>query len=498
MAYIKTFPDQNYVVPPRLTDLFSADHICLLIKQVVECIDYSAFDVKYSGAGAPAYHPRVPLKLLMMANIDGIKSSRRIAKSAQENVVYIYLGEKAKPDFRTICNFRNDNPELVEEADFQLKKFAFKNGLIDLSHLITDGTSIKADANNDKILDQEMIDKLRKYIHRQVQEGIKVDEREDELYGDKSFHQMPKEFNDREKRRPIVREMVKEINNAIRENKPGKINKIEKKLDKVELAMQEQNIKKYSFTDSESRFMINKKGKLELSYNAQITVDKNGIIINNHVSQCAVDKNELIPAIKNIEKDFGKLKKGTKISADGGYENGEAIQELTQRGFDLYIPGRKESTKNKFFKGKFKYDEEKDIFICPKKQKLKLHGSYFHKKSKQHRNLYQCKECPKCPHQKECCKSANYRTIIALPHEKLTQQIKNKLKTPEGKAVYKLRKQTVETAFGDIKHNKKFREFLSRGIKNVKTEWNFACIAHNLVRINNLLKTKKTNLANPC
>ena len=73
--------------------------------------------------------------------------------------------------------------------------------------------------------------------------------------------------------------------------------------------------------------------------------------------------------------------------------------------------------------------------------------------------------------------------------------MKEKLQTTEGKATYALRQQTVETAIGDIKHNKKFREFLLRGIDKVKTEFNLICTARNLVIVNNLLKR---NLAVPC
>ncbi|MFH1063986.1 MAG: IS1182 family transposase [Candidatus Woesearchaeota archaeon] len=497
MAYIKSFPDQNYVVPPRLTDLFSEDHVCFLIKQIADGLDYSEFDIKYSGVGHPAYHPRICLKLLMLANIDGIKSSRRIAKNAQENVVYIYLAEKAKPDFRTLCNFRKDNPDLVREADLQLKKFAIAHGLIDLSHLMIDGTSIKADANNDRILDKETIEKLKRYIDRQIQEGIKVDEEEDKLYGDRSFHELPEDFNDREKRRPIVRKIVDEINKSIKENKKGNIKKIKKSLENVETAMQEQGLKKYSFTDPDSRFMNNKKGKFELCYNAQVMVDKNGIIVCDDVSQCAVDRNELVPAVNTVEKNFGKLKQGTKLLADGGYDNGEAMEELDKRGFDLFIPG-KSKAKGKYNKANFAYDEEKDIYTCPENKILKLHGTYFHKKRQEHLEIYKCQDCRTCPHQKTCCKSANYRTVIALPQDKLFQRIKKKLQTPDGKAIYRLRKQTVETAFADLKHNKKFRNFLLRGLEKVKIEFNLACIAHNLVKINNLIKTKGISLANTC
>jgi len=178
MAYIKSFRNQNYILPPNITDLFSENHVCYLIEQITDDLNYSEFDEKYAGAGHPAYYPRIPLKLLLMASVDGVRSSRRIAKQSSENVVYIYLSEKTQPDFRTISDFRKDNKKLLKNVFLQLNKFALEKGLIDLSHIFTDGTSVKANANNRKTIDKETLEKLSKYIDEVIEEGIKVDEEE--------------------------------------------------------------------------------------------------------------------------------------------------------------------------------------------------------------------------------------------------------------------------------------------------------------------------------
>ena len=161
-AYIKSYRNQNYILPPNITDLFSEDHVCYLIEQITDELDYSEFNKKYAGAGHPAYYPRIPLKLLLMGSVDGIRSSRRIAKQSSENVVYIFLSEKTQPDFRTISDFRKDNKNLLKNVFLQLNKFALENGLIDLSHIFTDGTSVKANANNRKTIDKKTLEKSSK------------------------------------------------------------------------------------------------------------------------------------------------------------------------------------------------------------------------------------------------------------------------------------------------------------------------------------------------
>ena len=59
MAYIKSFKDQNWLLPPSLSDLIPEDHVCLLIESFIDNQDFSSFDFRYSGAGHPAYHPKI-------------------------------------------------------------------------------------------------------------------------------------------------------------------------------------------------------------------------------------------------------------------------------------------------------------------------------------------------------------------------------------------------------------------------------------------------------
>ena len=61
-----------------------------------------------------------------------------------------------------------------------------------------------------------------------------------------------------------------------------------------------------------------------------------------------------------------------------------------------------------------------------------------------------------------------------------------KLKTAEGKAIYRRRASTVEPVFGIIKSALGLRQFLLRGLEKVSGEWNLACVAWNLKRLHTL------------
>jgi IS5 family transposase len=62
-------------------------------------------------------------------------------------------------------------------------------------------------------------------------------------------------------------------------------------------------------------------------------------------------------------------------------------------------------------------------------------------------------------------------------------RMQHRLRTCAGRASYALRKQTVEPVFGIIKSVLGFRQFLTRGLANVRNEWNLVCLAWNLKRM---------------
>ena len=70
-------------------------------------IDLSAFDLRYNNdeTGAPAYDPRVLLKIVLYAYSKGITSSRKIADCCNENIIFMALSADTRPHFTTIADF---------------------------------------------------------------------------------------------------------------------------------------------------------------------------------------------------------------------------------------------------------------------------------------------------------------------------------------------------------------------------------------------------------
>src|SRR5690606_13458647 len=61
---------------------------------------------QYKGGGTTSFHPRMMIKVLFYAYLSNIYSCRRIEKSLQENIYFMWLSGHSKPDYRTINYFR--------------------------------------------------------------------------------------------------------------------------------------------------------------------------------------------------------------------------------------------------------------------------------------------------------------------------------------------------------------------------------------------------------
>ena len=461
MAYIQSYTNQNWLIPQSIQDMIPEDHICFLVENFVNSLDFSKFDKEYGGAGAPAYHPRISMKILIQGMLSKVRSSRKLAAASRENFVFMYLSEKVHPNFRTIARFRKDNAFFVKEAFKKTIRLASSHNLIDLSLICIDGTTIKANASKKRTIKKEAFDVLDKAVEKMITEDIALDELEEEIYEDSE-----------ENLTGMDRKDMKRIVNEYRKcQDKKKIKEIHEKVkEEIERAPAQ---KKLSLTDPESRIMTNKKRNVEPSYNAQFSVDaKHQIILANDVCQDGHDANQLVPQINNVEENIGELPQGTKVSADCSYSSGDNFQFLEKKKLDGYIPSRAQAQElndkiQTLNHDMYEYDWNTDEIIL-EGVRLQFHKHSIRKNGKEVL-MYKTKDW------------SVRRQVPALFRERL--RMKEKMQTGEAKKVYHRRKTVVEPPIGNIKENLGFREFLLRGINSVKTELNLVSITHNLQKI---------------
>jgi hypothetical protein len=190
----------------------------------------------------------------------------------------------------------------------------------------------------------------------------------------------------------------------------------------------------YNFTDPESRIM--KQGgaqHFEQSYNAQAAVDADGsmLVIGTHVTDACNDKEQLAPTLECISPELGTPKE---VLVDNGFYSEKAVLEAESKGVKVYVSVGKQT---------------------------------------HHRSVADLE--------------AHQEPEPLLEGATVKAAMAHRLKTAEGKALYKLRKETVEPVFGIIKEVMGFRRFTLRGLVKVNLEWALVTLAYNVKRLFSLI-----------
>jgi len=468
---------QRKLFATNIFDLLPHDHTCYVYEDIFEQLETSIVEDNYSLLGQNAYHPRLITAILIYSYSQGIFSSREIEKKCHEDLSFMFISHFNCPNFRVLSDFRKDNYEFFKDCFKQSALLAMEAGLASLGHVSLDGSKFKANTSKHKAMIYGRLKAKEKELTEEIEDLIgkaaKCDEEEDEEYEDKNGYEIPEELKIKEQRLAKIKEAKKALENREQELNPGK--EIDDK-------------KQISFADKEARIM-GKKGNFDYSYNGQISVDEdNQIIVGQHLTQNANDKQEVEPALKEIKETTGDLP--DKMSLDNGYMSGDNLESFDGKDIDVYIATGKgekkdqrpiDDSKRKINKSDFSYDEDRDCFICPAGNTLELK-----RESNDGKRVYQAvkAECDSCPYRARCgsSKRGNSRTIITDNKEPLRQKMNEKMEQQSSKQIYKKRKKIVEPVFGQIK-NSGFRGFSLRGYEKGSGEFSLACAVHNFKKI---------------
>jgi hypothetical protein len=232
------------------------------------------------------------------------------------------------------------------------------------------------------------------------------------------------------------------------------------------------------------------------AYNVQIGTEGQ-FIVGFSLHGRAGDTACLIPHLENLRTHFGRLPKN--IVTDAGYgseENYAYLEEHALGNFLKYNTFYQDThhfrkvellRKRQFLAENFEYDQGKDEFICPAKQRLQFQSTSritTDNGYQTNRRIYECHQCSQCPLKAECTKAKGNRTIrISFRLLEYRRMARANLTTEAGQKLRAKRSTEVETVFGIVKQNMGFRRFHLRGQDKVKTEWGLVSIAHNMKKL---------------
>jgi transposase len=457
--------DQNFLLPPSLDEFVPEDHEVRIINEVVDSLDLLPLLSRYEGGGAPAYHPAMMLKVIVYAYSLGIYSSRRIAQELKTDTAFMFLSGLQVPDFRTICLFRVQNAAILPELFVEVVRLCASLGMVGLGHIAFDGTKLKANASLRQSRDRDGLEKeigrIKEEVMQMVEASARIDEIEDKEYPDGDGSEIAKELRKKGYRL--------------------------QKLQEAREVLHREKLERVNVTDPQSRLMQDSRRVIQPSYNGQVAVDdKDQVIVAADISQNTTDHHEFRRMVEQVEQNLGTLPK--EASADAGYSSYENLEYAQQKGLDAYMPDdffealdKKEQAEKRYHKSNFRYDQTRNVYICPEGKNLRRYQE-MKRQGKPPFIIYRGETCNGCAVKNECTRGPA-RRITRDGRESLLEAMREKLRSWEGREIYKKRLHTVEPVLGDIKWNRRRLMMSLRGLEKVRGEFSLMCLVNNVKKI---------------
>jgi transposase len=453
--------DTPLLLPPNLNDWVPADHLAHFVVDAVEAMDLRGVKINTRGTGDAQYPPGMLLGLLIYSYATGTFGSRRIEQSTYDNVAVRFITADTHPDHDTICTFRRENKALVSETFVKVLELARELKVLKVGQITVsvDGTKVLANASKHSAVSYERAGEMIQQLELEVQQLVEKAEQADAKPLQDGLT-IPEEITRRQERKAALAKARAEIEARAQARYAVELAEHQKKMEERQ-ARQEQGEKirgkpptapspepgpkeQYNFTDPESRIMKAGNGQhFEQSFNAQAAVEvESRLIVGERASQAPNDKQQLVPTVASIPAEVGKV---GAVLTDNGFFSEEAVKQIEQM-----ADGEATGT----------------IVYAPLE------------KTSHHRTVadLEKKTDPEPP----------------SAEASVSEVMRQRLKTESGKALYKLRQQTVEPVFGIIKSAMGFRQFLLRGLTKVNLEWELVCLAYNFRRLHTLKLAKSS------
>ncbi len=435
-------PHQLLILPPSLQEWLPEGHLTYFLSDLVDSLDLRAIEEEYEDElrGAPPYDPVMMVKVLLYAYCTGVYSSRKIARRLWEDVAFRVLAAGNTPDFRTLSEFRRRHLQALAQLFSQVLRLAPKAGLVRLGYVALDGTKIRANASKHKAMSYGRMTqeeaRLAEEVRKMLERAEQVDAAEDARYGpDRCGDELPEELRRRESRLKRIREAKAALEAEARRKAaeqarasspppdPPRPRRGRPRRDPAQVKPPARA--QYNFTDPDSRIMKDPSGAFVQAYNVQVAVEgSHQLILAADVSPQAADAPHLVPLTQQIQRNTGSWPR--RVLADAGYFSEANVLALAAQGIDP--------------------------LLSPDK-------------------LRHTQPLPPAP---------RGRIPKALS---VRDRMRRKLRTRLGRALYNLRKCTVEPVLGQIKAALGFRQFSFRGLVKVRAEWLLVACAHNLRKL---------------
>jgi len=491
--------DQLVMLPISLQDQLVPGTLEHTISELVDKhIDLSVFDARYNNdeTGAAAIHPKILLKVILLAYAKGMISSRQIERACQENVIFIALSYGYAPDHSTIAQFIVSMQSEIQNIFGNILLVCEEMGLLGGTHFSLDGVKLSANVSKEWSGTIEELkhkrDKLQKKLQQVMAEHAQADQ------------QPQVEIERQKKRERRFQVQVERLNQFLQEQEP-KYGSEGKEI--------QSNV-----IDNESVKMPTSHGVVQ-GYNAQALVDSKHQVILAAEAFASQDHENLAPMLEGAKKNVAAIGKdetyfqGKQLTADSNYHSFNSLNVCQDEKIDAYIPDiqfrkrdprfadqerfrdgihgkqRPDAKPSPFSASDFSFDASKQVYLCPQGKELTCHA---HNQVNRYRtyDVYHARaqDCAACPVRTRCLsKPTASRKYLSIPVDsQLPNSIdamKAKIDSEQGKKIYARRLTIVEPVFANICVHKHMNRFTLRSKSKVDVQWRLFALVHNIGKI---------------
>jgi transposase len=264
-------------------------------------------------------------------------------------------------------------------------------------------------------------------------------------------------------------------------------------------------------TEPEAALGMDKLKTFRPLYNVQLVYDLDSpLILGHQVFAAVTDHNMLVPVVERTQQLTGQPLQ--QLLGDAIYASVLDLVWCAEQGITLYSPAGTDATatastnrrpSKQLSKSAFTWLPEQQAYRCPEGHLLE-----YARTSQERRGptqeltvlQYRCapEHCQACPQQKACTsKPQQGRTIKRSEHEDLVDALRQRMQEPAGKALYKLRKQTVERGFADLKTHRGLYRFRSYGLERARVQVGLLVVMHNALTLLQAREQRSEGLATP-
>jgi BMFP domain-containing protein YqiC len=401
------------------------------------------------------------LKIYVYGYLNRIQSSRRLERESHRNVELIWLTGRLMPCFKTIADFRKDNRQAIRQVCVEFVGLCRELKLFSATLVAIDGSKFKAVNSRDKNFTKKSVKRRLKKTQANIDRYLAMLDQADQ-------------------EEPEIREVTAA-------ELKQKIASMEAKMEELQGHQAEVEAhpdKQVSLTDPDSRSMMKAGGGSSVGYNVQTAVDsKHHLIAAHEVTNATTDRSQLSSMAGKASEALDA--KDLTVLADPGYYKGEEIVDCYEAGITALVPKVDTSpskAKGRYSKADFRYDAERNEYICPAGQRLTYRfDSIEHGKTLW---VYMTDQCSSCPLQAKCT-TGKAKRIKRWEKEHILEAADALLK--KNPDAMRQRKRLAEHPYGTIKHWMGSTHFLMKRLPNVQAEMSLHVLTYNLRRAINIL-----------